>query len=132
MKAEQLDELFDKGEDISAHLDLSTLRRPNLQQKQVNVDLRTYRPADRFLYPLLILYPLAYVGWFFWPGTGSSRVGEFMIFGLPIVALLILVSVQFSDKRARFSALANFLALAVIGGTAFLTLMIIGAATASV
>ncbi len=39
MKAEQLDELFDKGEDISAHLDLSTLRRPNLQQKRVNVDL---------------------------------------------------------------------------------------------
>ncbi len=39
MKAEQLDELFDKGEDISGHLDLSTLRRPNLQQKRVNVDL---------------------------------------------------------------------------------------------
>ena len=39
MKAEQLDELFDKGEDISAYLDLSTLRRPNLQQKRVNVDL---------------------------------------------------------------------------------------------
>ena len=39
MKAEQLDELFDKGEDISAYLDLSTLRRPNLEQKRVNVDL---------------------------------------------------------------------------------------------
>jgi hypothetical protein len=53
MKAEQLDEIFDSGEDISAHLDLSTLRRPNLEQKRVNVDLPIWmiqsldRQADR-------------------------------------------------------------------------------------
>jgi hypothetical protein len=39
MKAEELDEIFDRGDDISPHLDLSTLRRPNLEQKRVNVDL---------------------------------------------------------------------------------------------
>ncbi|MCW5549220.1 MAG: hypothetical protein KIT44_09675 [Opitutaceae bacterium] len=39
MKAEELDEIFDRGDDISPHLDLSTLRRPILEQKRVNVDL---------------------------------------------------------------------------------------------
>ncbi len=39
MKAEQLDEVFDAGEDLVPHLDLSTVRRLNLEQKRVNVDL---------------------------------------------------------------------------------------------
>ena len=39
MKAEQLDNIFESGEDLLAHLDLSTARRLNLQQKRVNVDL---------------------------------------------------------------------------------------------
>jgi hypothetical protein len=40
MKAEELDKIFDEGEeDISPYLDLTTLRRPNLDQKRVNVDL---------------------------------------------------------------------------------------------
>lgn len=40
MKAEELDKIFDDGkEDILPYLDLTTLRRPNLDQKRVNVDL---------------------------------------------------------------------------------------------
>ena len=39
MKSEDLDKKFDKNEaDIVEDLDLSTLRRPNQQQKRVNVD----------------------------------------------------------------------------------------------
>ena len=38
MKAEKFDELFDEGEDISNLLDLATARRPNQEQKRVNVD----------------------------------------------------------------------------------------------
>ena len=38
MKAKDLDELFDKGEDITPHLDLSTSKRPGHQQRRVNVD----------------------------------------------------------------------------------------------
>jgi hypothetical protein len=53
MKAEQLDDVFESGEDLLAHLDLSTARRLNLQQKRVNVDLPIWmienldREADR-------------------------------------------------------------------------------------
>ena len=53
MKAEQLDDIFDAGTDLLPHLDLSTLRRPNLEQKRVNVDLPIWmienldREADR-------------------------------------------------------------------------------------
>ncbi len=53
MKAEQLDDAFDSGEDLLPHLDLSTLRKPNLEQKRVNVDLPIWmienldREADR-------------------------------------------------------------------------------------
>ena len=53
MKAEQLDDIFESGEDLLAHLDLSTARRLNLQQKRVNVDLPIWmienldREADR-------------------------------------------------------------------------------------
>ena len=38
MKAEKFDELFDEGEDINHLLDLATARRPNQEQKRVNVD----------------------------------------------------------------------------------------------
>jgi len=39
MKADQLDDAFDAAADLVPHLDLSTARRPNLEQKQVNVDM---------------------------------------------------------------------------------------------
>lgn len=38
MKAKELDKKFDAGEDISEHLDLANARRPQQDQKRVNVD----------------------------------------------------------------------------------------------
>jgi hypothetical protein len=38
MKAEDLDKKFDSGEDITKHLDFSKARRPEQEQKRVNVD----------------------------------------------------------------------------------------------
>jgi len=38
MKAKELDEKFDAGEDISQYLDSSKARRPQQDQKRVNVD----------------------------------------------------------------------------------------------
>ncbi len=38
MKAKELDKKFDAGEDISEHLDLAKARRPQQDQKRVNVD----------------------------------------------------------------------------------------------
>ncbi len=38
MKAKEFDRKFDKGEDITSELDMSTLRRPGLEQRRVNVD----------------------------------------------------------------------------------------------
>ena len=38
MKASELDKRFDEGEDISKYLDLSKARRPEQEQKRVNVD----------------------------------------------------------------------------------------------
>ncbi|MCP4295745.1 MAG: CopG family transcriptional regulator [Proteobacteria bacterium] len=38
MKAKDLDEIFDNGEDITSYLDLSTKIRPGLKQRRVNVD----------------------------------------------------------------------------------------------
>lgn len=38
MKAKDFDKAFDSGEDIAGHLDLSKQRRPELEQKRVNVD----------------------------------------------------------------------------------------------
>ncbi len=38
MKAEEFDKLFDDGEDITHLLDLSSTKRPNQEQKRVNVD----------------------------------------------------------------------------------------------
>jgi len=37
MKAEELDQLFDEGEDITPYLDLSTLKRPAYQQKKISI-----------------------------------------------------------------------------------------------
>lgn len=38
MKARELDEKFDAREDITQYLDLSKARRPEQEQKRVNVD----------------------------------------------------------------------------------------------
>lgn len=38
MKAKNFDRKFERGEDITPHLDLSKARRPGLEQKRVNVD----------------------------------------------------------------------------------------------
>jgi hypothetical protein len=38
MKANELDNMFDAGEDISSYLDVSKARRPLQDQKRVNVD----------------------------------------------------------------------------------------------
>ncbi|MEN6508713.1 MAG: CopG family transcriptional regulator [Smithella sp.] len=38
MKASEFDKRFDKGENIVGHLDLSKARRPEQEQKRVNVD----------------------------------------------------------------------------------------------
>ncbi|MDP2853489.1 MAG: hypothetical protein Q8O28_04480 [Smithellaceae bacterium] len=38
MKAREFDKEFDKGGDISQHLDTSKARRPEQEQKRVNVD----------------------------------------------------------------------------------------------
>ena len=38
MKAEEFDNKFDEGEDVSQYLDISKARRPIQEQKRVNVD----------------------------------------------------------------------------------------------
>jgi hypothetical protein len=40
--AEELDRRFDDGEDITPWLDLSTVRRPNLESRRVNVDFPSW------------------------------------------------------------------------------------------
>jgi len=53
MTAEQLDDILDSSADLLPHLDISTAKRPNLEQKRVNVDLPIWmiqnldREADR-------------------------------------------------------------------------------------
>lgn len=42
MKAKELDEKFDAGEDVSDLVDLSTARRLNQVQRRVNVDFPTW------------------------------------------------------------------------------------------
>lgn len=42
MKAKQLDKDFDSGKDVSGSLDLSKIRKPNQEQKRVNVDFPTW------------------------------------------------------------------------------------------
>jgi len=38
MKARQFDKRFDEGQDISKYLDMTKARRPEQEQKRVNVD----------------------------------------------------------------------------------------------
>jgi len=38
MKTSEFDKKFDKGENVTGHLDLSKARRPEQEQKRVNVD----------------------------------------------------------------------------------------------
>ena len=38
IKAADLDRIFDEGGDITPYLDMSTARRPGLEQRRVNVD----------------------------------------------------------------------------------------------
>ncbi len=38
MKASELDQRFDDGEDITTELDLGKVRRPDREQRRVNVD----------------------------------------------------------------------------------------------
>ncbi len=38
MKAKNFDKKFEEGQDISKYLDMSKVRRPEQQQKRVNVD----------------------------------------------------------------------------------------------
>ncbi len=42
MKAKQLDNKFDNANNITQHLDLSKIRRPNQEQRRVNVDFPTW------------------------------------------------------------------------------------------
>jgi hypothetical protein len=42
MKAEEFDKKFDDGEDVMEYVDLSFARRPNLEQKRVNVDFPSW------------------------------------------------------------------------------------------
>jgi hypothetical protein len=38
MRAEEFDERFDRGEDVTSALDLAAARRPGYEQRRVNVD----------------------------------------------------------------------------------------------
>lgn len=38
MTAEEFDKRFDEGEDVTDMLDMSTARRPGLEQRRVNID----------------------------------------------------------------------------------------------
>lgn len=38
MRAEEFDQKFDNGEDVTADLDFAAIRRPGLEQRRVNVD----------------------------------------------------------------------------------------------
>ena len=57
MKARDFDKEFDESKDISVHLDRSKARRPELEQKRVNVDFPIWmirlldKEADRLGVP---------------------------------------------------------------------------------
>jgi hypothetical protein len=57
MKAKNFDKKFDEGKDIVSELDLSKIRRPNQEQRRVNVDFPTRmiesldREAGRMVLP---------------------------------------------------------------------------------
>lgn len=38
MKAEEFDDKFDSGKEITSYLDMNTIRRPGHQQQRVNID----------------------------------------------------------------------------------------------
>jgi hypothetical protein len=42
MKAEEFDEMFDRGDDITPYLDLTKIRRPNQEPRRVNVDFPSW------------------------------------------------------------------------------------------
>ncbi len=42
MKAHEFDKAFEKGEDVVSHLDMSSARRVNHEQRRVNVDFPTW------------------------------------------------------------------------------------------
>jgi len=42
MTAEEFDERFDAGDDVSSVLDTASARRPDLEQRRVNVDFPTW------------------------------------------------------------------------------------------
>lgn len=42
MRAEEFDQRFDAGEDVTGDLDLAALRRPALEQRRVNVDFPSW------------------------------------------------------------------------------------------
>lgn len=46
MKAKDLDEKFDSGEDITEFLDIENARRPGQEQKRVNVDFPVWMIHD--------------------------------------------------------------------------------------
>jgi len=46
MKASEFDKRFDDGEDITGELDLASARRPNREQRRVNVDFPTWMIAS--------------------------------------------------------------------------------------
>ena len=42
MRAEDFDQKFDDGEDVTGELDLAAIRRPALEQRRVNVDFPSW------------------------------------------------------------------------------------------
>lgn len=42
MKAKELDKKFDDGEDILEHLDLSTIKKPGLEPKEINLSFPSW------------------------------------------------------------------------------------------
>jgi len=42
MTIEEFDRKFDDGEDISEYLDMSSIRKPNLEPKRINIDFPTW------------------------------------------------------------------------------------------
>ena len=42
MRAEEFDQKFDDGDDVSGDVDLAAIRRPALEQRRVNVDFPSW------------------------------------------------------------------------------------------
>ena len=42
MTAQEFEQRFDEGEDISPHIDMSSIRRPGLEPRRVNVDFQEW------------------------------------------------------------------------------------------